>query len=228
MRGRLLTVAMILVLVIPGFVLAKGIDLYSLFPNLTLGVDPNGADSVYAVCGGQSANHMDVLVYIGTDNADPNDYIQGVELELLATADQGGVTLDDTEATTYAGSAVSSWFIQSVAVEGGNPSAFPLEVKLGAVDSSAAPLAAGDHLFATLRFNISSPTNITLNGTTITNGPATLVTTLANGYNPSVLGTACGPVVPTLSEWGLIIFGVVLLGGIVWYVRRHRPATVAA
>jgi hypothetical protein len=219
-------------MILPVLLPAKGIDLYSLFPNLTLGSDPNGADAVNCICGAQTASQMDVTVRVVTDNADPFDALQGIELELEATADQAGVTLDTTVATAFTGGAVNGWGIKSIDVVGGDPSSFPMQVKLGAVEldtaDAGAPLAAGDHLFATLRFNISSPTNITVDGTTILNGPATLVTTLANGYSATVNGAACGPVVPTLSEWGLIIFGLVLMGGIVWYLRRQKPATVAA
>jgi hypothetical protein len=33
------------------------------------------------------------------------------------------------------------------------------------------------------------------------------------------------PTIPTLTEWGMIIFGVVLLGFITWvFLRRRRPA----
>ena len=34
--------------------------------------------------------------------------------------------------------------------------------------------------------------------------------------------------IPTLSEWGLIIFGVVLLAGIVWYLRRRTFSPASA
>jgi hypothetical protein len=173
-----------------------------------------------------------MAVHVVTDNADPFDALQGVELELAVTVDQGGVTLNDTDPSVYGGSAVVNWGIRSVNVVGGNPSSYPMQLKLGAVEldtaDAGAPLGPGDHLFATLVFNVSSPTNINVSGTTIQNGPATLVTTQANGYSAAVTGETCGPIVPTLSEWGLILFGVVLFGGMVWYLRRQRPATVAA
>jgi len=233
MRGRLIAVAAVLVLALPALLLAKSFDLYSLFPNLTLGADPNGADSVYVVCAGISQTDLTLKVRVGTDNADPFDALQGIDVELLVTTDQPGVTLDVTDATVYGTSAVNNWGVRSVNVIGGNPGAFPMQLKLGAVELDTAdagsPLTAvpGDYLFATLRFNTSSPTNISASGTTISNGPATLVTTLANGYSVTVLAETCGPAVPTLSEWGLILFGVVLLGGLVWYVRRRKPVTVS-
>ncbi|OGC93865.1 MAG: hypothetical protein A2142_04095 [candidate division Zixibacteria bacterium RBG_16_48_11] len=234
MRGRLLLVVAVLVLAVPGLLLAKGIDLYSLFPNLTLGADPSGTDSVYLTCAAVTATTVTMKVHVVTENgADPNDALAGIDIELQGTADQGGVTLDTTVATVYGGSAVVNWGYLSVFLPGGNPGSFPLDIKLGAVeldtldDPLGQPLGAGDHVFATLKFNISSPTNISANGTTISSGPATLVTNLANGYSVAVSGETCGPFVPTLSEWGLILFGVVLFGSLVWYLRR-RPITAAA
>jgi LPXTG-motif cell wall-anchored protein len=37
----------------------------------------------------------------------------------------------------------------------------------------------------------------------------------------------CAPAIPTLTEWGLIIFGVVLLGFISWVFVRRRKAVVS-
>jgi hypothetical protein len=37
----------------------------------------------------------------------------------------------------------------------------------------------------------------------------------------------CPPTIPTLTEWGLIIFGVVLLGFITWVFLRRRKAVVS-
>ena len=83
MRGRLIALAAVLVLALPALLLAKGFDLYSLFPNLTLGTDPNGADSVYVVCAGISQTDLTLKVRVGTDNADPFDALQGIDVELL-------------------------------------------------------------------------------------------------------------------------------------------------
>ncbi len=231
MRGRLLAVAAILVLAVPGLLLAKGIDLYALFPNLTLGSDPGGPDMVYVECAGITGTTVTAKVHVVTDNANPADYLQGIDVELNVTADQPGVTFDETEATVYAGSAVSNWGILASDTPNGPNNVFPLDIKLGAVELDTAdagsPLGPGDHVFATLVFNVSSPTNLTFTGTTISSGPATLVTTLANGYSVAVTGDTCGPAVPTLSEWGLILFGAVLFGSLVWYLRR-KPAKAAA
>jgi hypothetical protein len=181
MRGRLIALAAVLVLAVPGLLLAKGFDLYSLFPNLTLGSDPLGVDSVYCVCVGQTATTLTMAVHVVTDNSDPFDAIAGIEIELLATADQAGVIFDETPATVFAGSAVSGWGIQSVDTPNGPPGVFPLDIKLGAAELDTAdagvPLPAGDHLFATLRFNISSPTNFTVCGKTIQNGKESQVAT---------------------------------------------------
>lgn len=232
MRGRLLAVAAILVLAVPGLLLAKGIDLYSLFPNLTLGADPNGADNANVVAAGLTTTTQTLQVHAITDNAVPADYLQGIDIELLVTA-PGGVTLDTTVATVYGGSAVNNWGIKSVSVlsNGGDPSMYPLQVKLGAVELDTAdagsPLGPGDYVFATLKFNVSSPGEICAEGTCISDCPATFVTTEANGYTVQVTSGCSSPSVPTLSEWGLILFGVILFGSLVWYLRR-RPATASA
>jgi len=231
MRGRLLAVAAILVLAVPGLLLAKGVDLYSLFPNLTLGSDPGVADYVYVDCAGITANTLTLRVHVVTDAPTTDDYLQGIQVDVKVTTDQGGVTLDTTVATAYASpSAVNSWGLKSVAVFGsGDPSVYPLQATFGAVelDSSdaGAPLGPGDYVFATLKFNLSSPTNICC----AEGDDPTLVTVLANGYAVSFtpLEKCCGPAVPTLSEWGLILFGVVLFGSLVWYLRR-RPVMASA
>ena len=228
MRGRLLKVALILGLVFPGLLLAKGVDLYSLFPNLTLGSDPNGADSVYVACAGITATTLTLQVRVVTDNADPFDALQGVGVELLINTDQPGVTLDTVKANVFAGGFAAGWSdnTRSVDVVGNDPSVYPSQVQIQAVDFSAA-IGPGDYLYATLLFNLSSPTNINAGGTTIVSGPATLVTTLSNAYSVAVKAAACGPSVPTLSEWGLILFSLLLLGTVVWYLRR-KPGTVSA
>jgi len=43
-------------------------------------------------------------------------------------------------------------------------------------------------------------------------------------FSMEILETAA---IPTLSEWGLIIFSLLLLGTIVWYLRRRRMAPAA-
>jgi hypothetical protein len=200
---------------------------------LTLGFDPDGPDSVYVTCAGITSTTLTLQVRVVTDNAADSDAIAGIQVELEATADQPGVTLDTTVATVFNGSAVQVWddsiLSVYVASNGGDPSVFPLQVIVGGAEFHGSPtyLGPSDHLFATLKFNISSPTNISVNGTTISSGPGTLVTALANGYSVAVTGETCGPIVPTLSEWGMILFGVVLFGSLVWYLRR-KPVTAAA
>ena len=38
----------------------------------------------------------------------------------------------------------------------------------------------------------------------------------------------CGAAIPTLTEWGLIIFGLVLIGFITWVFLRRRRKAVAS
>ena len=226
MKRGLSIVIFYLFLLLQGLATAGGFDLHTFFPNLIMGTDPNGPDSVYVACGSQSPTQSIMQVRIGTDNLNPDDYIQGVSLELLASADEPGVCLDTSLAAVFGGGAVSGWGLKTIYLPGGDPCAFPLQIKLGAVELDTAdvgvPLGPGGYLFADLRFGVSAPTNITVTGTNISNGPAIFVTTSADGYSPKVKANTCGPIVPTLSEWGLIFFSALLLSGIIWYVRRHR------
>jgi hypothetical protein len=51
---------------------------------------------------------------------------------------------------------------------------------------------------------------------------------LANNAFQKTIGE-CSSGIPTLSEWGLIIFGLLLIGTIVWYLRRRKlvPASIS-
>ena len=230
---KILSVAVFLCLffLLPTLSPAKGIDLYSLFPNLTLGSDPNGTDYVYLSCAGITANTFTLQVHVVTDNVAPMDYLQGIDVCLVATANQPGVTFDTTEATVFASSAVNGWGIKSVDTPNGPPNSFPLVIHLGAVELDTADagsvLGPGDYVFATLKFNLTSRTDIC--GAEINDCDPTLVTTLANGYivhfSPpeTCCDCRCFPI-PTLSEWGLILFGLVLFGTLIWYLRRSRQA----
>jgi len=226
----LLILSSLLLLATVGY--GKTINLYSLFPNLTLGSDPGGMDTVYVTCGGLTVSQVTVQIWVKTDNTGV-DALQGIYVPVEVTADQPGVTLDTTLASTYTGTAVQSWddsvLYVSVVSNGGDPSAFPMQLILGGVDlDQSGVLGAGNHLLANLKFNVSQPTNICIEDTfSWYLGSLTLVTTEANGYTPAFKGDCCGPIVPTLTEWGLIIFGVLLLGGLIWYLRRRRVTRLA-
>ncbi|OGP71358.1 MAG: hypothetical protein A2W09_01365 [Deltaproteobacteria bacterium RBG_16_50_11] len=233
MRKTILIILFSLLFLLPGTLLAKGLDFYSMFPNLTLGFDPSGVDTdtARAVNGGLSATQQKVQIRVITDNANPDDYLQGVQVDVAISADCQGVTLDETEATVFGGSAAGDWGIKSVAWVAPS-TGIPGTLRVGAVEldtlDPGAPLGPGNHLFATLVFNLSEPCNICCEIEPYDEGdPTIFVTTLANGYGPVVEGDCFGPAVPTLSEWGLILFGLVLLVGIVWYVRRRRIAVAA-
>ena len=234
MRKTTLIILFCSLFLLPGTLLAKNLDFYSMFPSLTLGFDPTGVgtDTVRPVNGGLTATQQKVLIRVKTDNANPDDYLQGVQVDVAITVDCQGVTLDETEATVFGGSAVEFWGIKAVGPLDPLAANIPETLRVGAVEldtlDPGAPLPAGDHLFATLVFNLSEPCNICCEVVVDTNGPdpTILVTTLANGYYPVVEEDCCGPAIPTLSEWGLILFGAVLLAGLIWYIRRKRaPAT---
>ncbi|OGC78072.1 MAG: hypothetical protein A2Z27_03900 [candidate division Zixibacteria bacterium RBG_16_50_21] len=227
MRRPLVCLVILGLLALPGVVSAKGIDFYDLFPNLVLGSDPGGTDTVAVANGGLTPTQQIIEIQVETDNADSADFLQGIQVDILLEADCQGVTLDTTVNTVFSGTAVSGWGIRSVQLSGdGDPSTFPKTLRLGAVElgntDAGDPLPPGDHLFAKLVFSLSEPCNIC--GTFTFDDPTMLVTVSANGYQPAAVNGCFGPVVPTLTEWGLIFFGFLLLIGLVWYVRNRKVA----
>jgi len=155
----------------------------------------------------------------------------GIQTDIEIKVDCQGVTLDTTEAAIFDGAAVEFWGIKSVAWVAPS-TGIPGLLRIGAVEldtlDPGAPLGPGDHLFATLVFSLSEPCCICVTPIPCVgcDDPTILVTTLANGYYPVVGGDCfCPPwPVPTLSEWGLILFGLTLLLGIVWNIRRQKVA----
>jgi len=235
MRKTILFILFSLLFLVPGTLLAKNLDFYSIFPNLTLGFDPTGdnTDTARAVCAGLTATQQKVEIRVITDNANPDDYLMGVQVDAYITVDCQGVCLDTTLDSLFAGTPVANWGIRSFKkIINPDPCVWPDTVRIAAVEldtlDPGAPLGGpGNHHFATLRFNLSEPCNICCDIQPYCNDncdPTIFVTTLGNGYGPVVQGDCCGPAVPTLSEWGLILFGLTLLLGIVWYVRRTKVA----
>jgi hypothetical protein len=98
------------------------------------------------------------------------------------------------------------------------------------IDDTA--LGQGNHLIAKLSFGSS---NLEISVDTISVGIGTdfplYVTTMGAyppgsiDYQPKWRPACCGPVVPTLSEWGLIIFSFLLLASLIFYLRR-RTSTI--
>ena len=101
-----------------------------------------------------------------------------------------------------------------------------MQIVVGGADIGATtvPLGAGDYLLANLVFSLSSPTEICVDSTHDIRGFGIyMVTELAMDYYTQWGGSlCCGPIVPALSEWGLIAFGVLLLGSLVFYLSRSR------
>src|SRR3990172_2918622 len=121
MRKTILIILFCSLFLLPGTLLAKGLDFYSTFPNLTLGFDPTGdnTDTARAVNAGLTLTQQKVEIRVITDNANPDDYLQGVQVDVdiedVDISKGCGVTLDITEATIFDGSAVENWGIKSVA-----------------------------------------------------------------------------------------------------------------
>lgn len=232
MRKIILITFVCTLFLLPNLVIAGEFNLHTYFPNLIMAPDPDSQDTVYVACGGQSATQITLQVRIKTDNFDPNDYLVGFFIPLEISVDKPGVTLDTGLSATYTGTALQSWddtfTVVTVASGSGDPSVFPMQVLVGGVDLTfSKAVGPGDHLLANLKFNVSEPTNVCVTGTFLYQGNGLMVVTgLAWGYVPAFVPACCGPVVPTLTEWGLIVFGVLLLGGIFWYLRRRRIAVV--
>jgi len=239
MHKLLLYLIAILVAIFLFLPCVEAFNLYDYFPNLVPGQDPGQPDTLYVVCQNQTASSQVLQVRVKTDNVSTGDSIQGFSVVLRMTVDQPGVTLDTTTATTYAGTALSNWeFLSSdVYPPNSDPSVFPMYLTLGGVDFDAQNmLAAGDYLLANLVFSLSRSTNICVDTTSVANifDPSdTLTTVLVTGgsfsnvieYVPQWRPACCGPVVPTLSQWGLIVFSLLLLTSLIFYLRR-RTSTI--
>ena len=201
------------------------------FPGLVLSLqDPNNPDTIYVNC----AEGGIIELRMKTDNQNPNDYVAGVYAPLFITTDQPGITLDTQVATTFAGTAVENFFLKAVNVSTTpvpDPSVFPMQLIVGAVATGGTEiysLPPGDHLWARLHFSVSQPTTICVDTMTIVpDNPVQAVTRQAEGYHPIWQGACClaEANIPTLSEWGLIIFSFLLLTSLIFYLRR-RTSTV--
>lgn len=228
MRNHCLLLVLGLLLLFWWSPVSADFNLGDYFPNLILGPDPGQPDTVYVACASQTATQQIIQIRLKTNNPAPYDSIQGALIPLVITADRPGVTLDTTLATLYTGTALAAWDLPVVSVFsfGGNPSAFPLKVNLGGVDFGQHMLSNGDHLMAKLVFSISEPTNICVDTTTTQGGYSLSIGVIYvspdQEYYPRWRGGCCGPVIPTLSEWGLIIFSLLLLTSLVFYLARPR------
>ena len=200
--------------------------------------DPLEPDTAYTVCLTQTSTQQVIQIRLMTDNIGAGDSIQAAIIRLLITADRPGVTLDTTLATTFAGTALANWEIQVVAVD--DPSLFPMQLNIGGLDfgENLNLLGSGDHLIANLVFSISEPTNFCVD-TSLVNPEGfdnlALTTSSPIDYFPQWVGACCGPTppptpttIPTLSEWGLIIFSLLLLATLVFYLHCKRRLAAPA
>ena len=207
---------------------AEAFNLYDYFPNLVPGQDPGQPDTLYTVCESQTAGQQVIQIRLKTDNVGALDSVAGAFIPLLVTTDKPAVLLDTTVATTFSGTASQVWDVLAVDVQtsGGNPGSFPMTVVVGGVTfDTIGALGPGDHLLARLVFSLSEPTTICVDTTHTLTGPICcldLVTFGAVDYVPQGYKICCGPAVPTLSEWGLILFSLLLLASIVWYLKRVK------
>jgi hypothetical protein len=228
-------VTIFIILIVSGLlvsnVLAIQPNLFEFFGSKTLGDDPGQPDTLYLAC----AETGTIQVRYKTDNADAPDSILGFYIPLIITADKPGAVLDTVLANTYGGTPLAEWdaLVVNVMDDGispaGDPSHFPMYLLVGghdAFDADRHPLGPGDHLIANLRFATVEPTVICIDTTSQlgVRNPLEVVTHYAIGYLPQWRASCCelGTPIPTLSQWGLIVFGTVLLVSLGLYLRRQR------
>jgi hypothetical protein len=77
--------------------------------------------------------------------------------------------------------------------------------------------------------SVDSPAGVISSPTATVTSPSGVIDIGGGGSDALVLKVSevPGPAIPTLSEWGLIIFGVVLLGFISWVFIKRRKAVVS-
>lgn len=200
-------------------------DFLQYFANPNWGVDPQQPDTVYLVCSQSGNSQQIVQIRLVTDNSGYADSVLGFYLPLIITTNQTGVVLDTTIATIFTGTDCQEWY-QGVYLQYGDPSLFPMKMTVGAVGLGPHPasLSPGNHLLARLVFNVSEPTKICLDTTShVSTGLPLLLTTRypSVDYQPQWRPACCDQVVPTLSEWGLVVFSILLFTLVILYLRRR-------
>ena len=206
-------------------------DYLQYFADPNWGEDPEGPDTVYITCGASTPSKVVLQVRMKTDNLygdtsfNTGNLVIALYIPLIIYVDQEGVVLDTTISTTYAGTSLEDWGLLALTVTG-SPEQFPLKVLVGGRDdySYSHQLIAGDHLLANLTFAVSRPTNICID-TSSNQGvllPLLATTSVAIDYQPQWRSACCGPVVPTLSQYGLLIFGVLLFGMMVYAIKKAK------
>jgi hypothetical protein len=203
------------------------------FASNASGVDPAEPDTLYMTCSGNTIE----LRYF-TDNTAPSDSIVAFYIPLVVTTDKPGVVLDTTVNTAFTGTALENWDAKTVNVCtlscfggccGRDPSIFPMALLIGgndAFDADRNGLVSGDYLIAKLAFTVSEPTTICIDTTSQFNigAPLEVITDFAVGYTPQWEAGCCdiAGAIPTLTEWGLIIFAALILVGMIVIIRRKR------
>ena len=128
--------------------------------------DPGKPDTVYVECAGVSQGVLTIKIMFVTDNVGDTNLIDGfsVPLRLTNSNPAANLVLDTTVAATYAGSAEGgfSYLRTWVYSNGGNPSIFPLQYNLTAlnVPPESTAIGAGRYLFANLKLHLEDTTTI--------------------------------------------------------------------
>jgi len=127
--------------------------------------DPGNPDTAYVECAGISQGALLIKIMFVTDNVGDTNKIDGFSFPLHITNSNPAANpvLDTTLAATYAGSAASSFSARAAWVYSnkGNPSIFPLQYNLTAINlQNSPPVGAGRHLFANLILHLQDTTTI--------------------------------------------------------------------
>ncbi len=204
-------------------------DLLAYFANPNWGDDPGEPDTLFIFCINETQNQQIFQFHYKTDNMNDGDSVVGMYIPLIITTDQPGVTLDTTIAATYAGTVLADWPYLAVSVFGG-PDQFPMQLVIGGhFFGTGTQMGAGEHIVANLTFSIAQPCEICVDTDSSFHlgYPVHVVTEFAIDYVPQWREACCGPVVPTLSQWGLIIFALILLSGLIYFIHSRRVPTQA-
>ena len=127
--------------------------------------DPGNPDTAYVECVGISQGALVIKIMFVTDNVGDTNKIDGFSFPLRITNSNPAANpvLDTTIAGTYAGSAASGFSARATWVysNGGDPSIFPLQYNLTAINlQNSPPIGAGRHLFANLKIHLEDTTTI--------------------------------------------------------------------
>src|SRR5574341_805744 len=195
--------------------------------------DPQGAlDSAYVVCtpprhNPQSGNtELTFQIRYHIDNTGYNK-VAGITGTTFKITGDNVVSIDTTISRTFSGSGIEHFSILVVTKENNpNPTIPPFVISFGGVNFTGG--ITGDSILANIIVTINDTGTVCIDTfhTAIPEaGYVQFITEGAIGYIANWSGPYCCPVtflVPTLTEWGIFGFAVLMLGLLIFYLRRYR------